>query len=110
MEKLKANKVLQDCKTVFFTLDGQGLRKHRARKVDDTVSLHPYFKLKSGKTMEDVKPFVEAFYAKTAKEKKCLFYGFSTTEDGQMFCREGYTDAKGLFEHLENVGETFGNV
>lgn len=110
MEELKAHKVLQSVKTEFWTLDGKGTRKHRARKVDDTVSLHPYFKLKSGKTMEDAKKFIELFYEKTAKEKKCLFYGFSTTEDGQMFCREGYTDAKGLFEHLENVGETFGNV
>merc|ERR1712032_1122090 len=87
-----------------------GTRRHRARKVDDTVTLHPYFKLKSGKTMEDVKKFIEEFYTKSKAEKKRLFYGFSTTDDGQMFCREGYADGAGLVTHIENVGETFGNV
>jgi quinol monooxygenase YgiN len=66
------------------------------------VSLHPYFKAHPGK-LEAVKAGFPRFVEKTATEKKNLFYGFNTNDD-EIFCREGYTDADGVLAHLENVG------
>ena len=66
------------------------------------VSLHPYFKVHPGK-LEAVKAGFPRFVEKTATEKKNLFYGFNTN-DGEIFCREGYIDAEGVLAHLENVG------
>lgn len=68
----------------------------------DFVSLHPYFKVHSGK-LEEVKARLPAFVEKTATERKNLFYGFSLNGD-EMFCREGYTDADGVLAHLDNIG------
>jgi hypothetical protein len=66
------------------------------------VSLHPYFKAHPGK-LEPLKAAMPAFVAKTAIEKKNLFYGFTISGD-EIFCREGYTDAEGVLAHLDNVG------
>jgi hypothetical protein len=66
------------------------------------VSLHPYFKVHPGK-LEAVKAGFPRFVEKTATEKKNLFYGF-TVNSGEIFCREGYTDAEGVLAHLDNVG------
>jgi quinol monooxygenase YgiN len=66
------------------------------------VSLHPYFKVHPGKA-ETVKAFFPQFVEKTAKEKDCLFYGF-TANDEEMFCREAYENAEGLLAHVENIG------
>jgi quinol monooxygenase YgiN len=66
------------------------------------VSLHPYFKVHSGK-LEAVKAKLPAFIEKTATEEKNLFYEFSINGD-EIFCREGYTDAEGVLAHLDNVG------
>ncbi len=38
----------------------------------------------------------------TAKEPKCLYYGFSFHGD-EVHCREGYEGAEGLLTHLTNV-------
>jgi quinol monooxygenase YgiN len=66
------------------------------------VSLHPYFKAHPGK-LETLKAAFPAFIEKTAREEKNLFYGFTINGD-EIFCREGYTDAEGVLDHLENVG------
>jgi quinol monooxygenase YgiN len=47
------------------------------------VSLRPYFKVHPGK-VETVKAFVPQFIEKTATEKDCLFYGF-TSNGEEMF-------------------------
>ena len=66
------------------------------------VSLHPYFKVHSGK-LDAVKAGFPRFVEKTAAEKKNLFYGFTVNGD-EIFCREGYTDAEGVLAHLDNIG------
>ena len=66
------------------------------------VSLHPYFKVRPGK-LETVKAGFPHFVAKTATERKNLFYGFTVNGD-EIFCREGYADADGVLAHLDNVG------
>jgi quinol monooxygenase YgiN len=66
------------------------------------VSLHPYFKVHSGK-LQAVKAGFPRFTEKTATEKKNLFYEFSVNGE-EIFCREGYTDADGVLAHLDNVG------
>ena len=39
-------------------------------------------------------------------EPKCLFYGFSISEDGtKLHCRESYDDADGALFHLEHIKE-----
>lgn len=69
---------------------------------DKCCTIVPYFKVSSGK-LEAFKELCKQFVAKTSKEPKCLYYGFSFTGD-QVHCREGYADAEGLLAHLENVG------
>jgi len=66
------------------------------------VSLHPYFRVHPGK-LEAVKAFFPQFVEKTAKEKDCVFYGFTSNGD-EMFCREAYENAEGLLAHVENIG------
>jgi len=66
------------------------------------VSLHPYFKVHSGK-LEAVKAGFPRFVEKTATEKDNLFYGFSINGD-EVCCREDYESAEGVLAHLENVG------
>jgi hypothetical protein len=66
------------------------------------VSLHPYFKVNSGK-LEAVKAMFPHFIEKTATEEENLFYSFSINGD-EIFCREAYESAKGILAHLDNVG------
>jgi quinol monooxygenase YgiN len=74
----------------------------RMKPLSNFVSLHPYFKVHSGK-LEAFKSGFAAFVEKTAKEEKNLFYEFTVNSD-EVFCREGYADAEGLLAHLENIG------
>jgi quinol monooxygenase YgiN len=71
-------------------------------KLSNFVTLHPYFRVHSG-TVEEFKKGFTAFVEKTKSEPKNLFYGFSVKDD-EVFCREGYVDAEGLLDHLENIG------
>ena len=69
---------------------------------DTCVTIVPYFKVHEGK-LEAFRALCEQFVEKTQTETKVLYYGFSFDGD-QVHCREGYTDAEGLLEHLGNVG------
>jgi len=66
------------------------------------VSLHPYFKAHPGK-LELVKAGFAKFVEKTTSEKECLFYGFTVNGD-EILCREAYESARGVLNHLDNVG------
>ena len=70
--------------------------------ISNFVTLNPYFKVHRGK-MQDFKASLPAFIEKTKMEEKNLFYGFTINGD-DVFCREGYTDAEGVLQHLDNVG------
>ena len=69
---------------------------------DRAVSLHPNFKVAPGK-LATFRGLCEQFVSVTAKEPKCLYYGFSFNGD-EVYCREGYEGAEGLLAHLSNVG------
>ncbi|MEO6788061.1 MAG: hypothetical protein ABI318_18195 [Chthoniobacteraceae bacterium] len=69
----------------------------------NVVSLHPYFKIKPG-NLDTVRGLLPAFVARTQKEAKCLYYDF-TLDGDTVFCREAYTGAEGVIEHLDNVGD-----
>ena len=69
----------------------------------NSVSIHPYFKVHPGK-LETFKAAFPAFIEKTATEKACLYYGF-TSSGNIVHCREAYADAEGLLAHLANVTE-----
>jgi hypothetical protein len=49
------------------------------------------------------KRLCEQFVEKSKSEPKCLYYGWSFSED-LAHCREGYADAEGALAHLESVG------
>ena len=70
---------------------------------DRCCTIAPYFKVHDGR-MDDFRATCEAFVARTAKEPKCLYYGF-TFDGEEVHCREGYADAEGALAHLENVGD-----
>jgi hypothetical protein len=66
------------------------------------VSIHPYFKIQSGK-LEAVKALLPIFIKKTGAEANNLFYGFTINGD-ELFCREAYAGADALLAHLDSVG------
>ena len=68
-----------------------------------TVSIHPYFKVHSGK-LDKFKAMLPLFVEKTSSEEACLFYDFTINGD-IVFCREAYRGGEGAKAHLENVGE-----
>lgn len=69
---------------------------------DRIVSIYPYFKVSEG-NLDAFRELCEQFVSVTAREPKCLYYGFSFHGD-EVHCREGYEGAEGLLSHLENVG------
>ena len=49
----------------------------------------------------------------TATEPKtdCVYYGWDLSEDGKtMYCREAYTSAEAVVNHLNNAGATVGEM
>ncbi len=69
---------------------------------DRCVTIVPYFKVPAEK-MDAFKLLCERFVEKSKPEPKCLYYGWSFSED-LVHCREGYADADGALAHLESVG------
>jgi hypothetical protein len=65
------------------------------------VSIHPYFKVKSG-NLARAKAMLPEFLARTSNESANLFYDFTINGD-VIFCREAYVGAEGLLQHLKNV-------
>jgi quinol monooxygenase YgiN len=63
-------------------------------------TIQPYFTVLD---MERAKPIMQEFVEQTAKEKSCVYYGW-TMDGDKLFCREAYLDAEGVLQHLENVG------
>jgi quinol monooxygenase YgiN len=72
------------------------------------VSIHPYFKIKPGKT-EAVKATAKSLVSLCQPEPGCQYFGFSFDGD-QMFCREAYEGAEGVLAHLENAGEAMAPI
>ena len=70
---------------------------------DKCCSIAPHFKIVNGQ-ITSFKNLCEQFVARSSKEEKCLYYGFSFNGD-EAYCREGYEDAAGLLAHLDNVDD-----
>jgi len=66
------------------------------------VSLHPYFKVQPGQ-LAAVQALLRVFVEKTQTETRNLYYGF-TIQGDEVFCREAYTGADGVLQHLANIG------
>ncbi len=69
---------------------------------EQTLSIHPYFKIKPGK-MAEAKVLLRQMVSLTAKETGNLSYDF-TINGEVVFCREAYVGSEGLLRHLENIG------
>jgi hypothetical protein len=67
----------------------------------NVVSLHPYFKVHSGK-LDVFKVLMREFVARTGTEEGRLFYDFTINGD-EVFCRELYAGAPAALAHLGNV-------
>lgn len=87
---------------VRLDFKNRGAYDERMNPLSGFVSLHPYFKVHSGK-LEMFKAALPGFVAKTLSETQNLFYEF-TINDDEVFCREGYVNAEALLAHLDNVG------
>lgn len=72
----------------------------------NVISIHPYFKAKTGKLAE-AKAMLPKFVAKTSAEKLVFHYDFTINGD-EIHCRESYVGAEGLLAHLDNVGAVLG--
>ncbi|MFK7851695.1 MAG: putative quinol monooxygenase [Akkermansiaceae bacterium] len=71
---------------------------------ETTVSIHPYFKPHEGK-LEEFVAGMAAFVERTSSEKDVLYYDFTVSAEGVVFCREAYVGAEGALAHLGNVDE-----
>ncbi len=65
----------------------------RMNRIERSVSLHPYFKVRPGQ-MAAVKALLHEFVAKAQSEEKLLYYEFTINGD-IVFCREAYVGAEG---------------
>ncbi len=72
------------------------------------VSIHPYFRAKPGK-LAALKEVCKKLVALCETEPECLYFGFTFNGD-DMYCREAYNGAAGVFAHLENAGAAIGDV
>lgn len=70
---------------------------------DTCCSIVPYFSVREGE-LDNFKTICEKFIEKTKEEKHCLYYGF-TFNNNTVHCREGYENAEGVLEHLDNVDD-----
>lgn len=68
---------------------------------DAVCTIVPYFTVQDGK-LDEFKALGEQMVAATQNEADVVFYGFSFCGQ-RAHCREGYTSAKGVLAHLENV-------
>ena len=68
---------------------------------DKVCTIVPYFTVHDGKLAE-FKALGEQMVERTQSESEVVFYGFSFSGQ-RAHCREGYTSAKGVLAHLENV-------
>ena len=72
---------------------------------DTFVSVMPFFSIPDGneaKVEEGIKAFLDKMSAEA--EPKCLFYGFTKSEDGKnALCREAYDDAEAVLNHLGRI-------
>ena len=75
---------------------------------DRCCTIVPYFRIPAGK-LESFKALCEQMVERTKRESKVLYYGFSFDGD-QAHCREGFADAEGLLEHLDNVDSIFAQM
>ena len=71
---------------------------------DTCCTIVPYFKVKEGE-MKRFKDLCLRFIELTRTEEKCYFYAFTFSNDNVVHCREGYQDAEGVLNHLNNVGK-----
>ncbi len=72
--------------------------------LEDTVcTLVPYFTVHEGK-LDEFKALGEQMVERTKSEADVVFYGFSFSGQ-RAHCREGYTSAAGVLNHLGNVDE-----
>ncbi len=65
--------------------------------------MHPYFRVPPDR-LDSLKAILPEFAAKTRNETGNLFYEFTINGD-EVFCREGYSNAEALLDHLDNVRE-----
>lgn len=67
-----------------------------------TVSLHPYFQVRSGR-LNEARALLREFVAKTTSEAEMVGYDFTISGE-VVFCREYYLNADAVLAHLANVG------
>lgn len=68
---------------------------------DSVCTLVPYFTVQEGK-LDEFKALGEQMVERTKTESDVVFYGFSFSGN-RAHCREGYANAAGILNHLENV-------
>jgi hypothetical protein len=77
---------------------------------DASVSIAPKFKIKEGKTVDDIKVHMDKMVSLVkANETLCNEYAFTISGD-TFCCRESYTNADGVLAHLGNVGDVLGEM
>jgi quinol monooxygenase YgiN len=80
------------------------------RKLFGDAKPYTFLTIQPTFTVQDwtrAKPIMEDFVTRTRKEANCMYYGWSKTGDkpgDKLFCREAYTDAAAVLEHIENIG------
>lgn len=106
LEKLK--EPMKDFGPEFWPTDQRGMlfkAPAEKRDVDSHVTIEPFFHVAEGKG-EDFKKVVTEFLetTKAAGNKHTEYYGFASSGSGSFYCREGYSNAQGVLDHLNDVG------
>ena len=88
----------------FAVLDGDNLLLGSLPEstLDTHVTTLPEFTVPQGR-MTEFNAVLEKFYSAARNgTKECLYYGFAVAGD-KVWCREGYSGARGVFEHINDV-------
>jgi quinol monooxygenase YgiN len=81
----------------------RNIERQSIKKMSNTVSIHPYFKVHEGK-LDDFLALLPEFIEITASQDYCHWYDFTVSDEGVVHCREAYEGAEGLIKHVEGVG------
>lgn len=74
---------------------------------DSVVTICPYFQLNDAAKFKEI---WQEDYKNFAHKSDCVHYSFGFTEDGRAHCREAYTSAETVLQHLGDVDTPFNAV
>jgi len=104
LDKIRPKITRLPAEITFAELDGDNMVLGRLPEstLDTHVTAMPEFTVPQGR-MAEFNAVLKKFYSVARNgTKECLYYGFAMAGD-KVWCREGYSGAQGVLEHIEDI-------